>query len=287
MAKLKAALAALSKSLGIQTALRDRAVSRMRARHADQKRFERQAHKAHDAADKHLRYDKNQNVPKGERELKKALRLEAKAVKARNKAVVWKSRARKLTQRIEGIETDIGKVKAELRQLGPKVNLKKQTVTGGTFEERWKAHNLKEVECCASGRRRNAYSQEGRPDIWHPYGPGPAAGRRDDCSSDTTAAALATGADDPNGLDFNGEGFTGTLAGAHGRWKQVSLAEMMHAGQGYIVYGSGDGHHVERYVPSKTDKYRTVSHGSPPVDFGTVHLFGSGEVERYFIFDPK
>jgi hypothetical protein len=287
LAKLRARLGTLSHSLGIQTALRDRAVTRMKARHAEQKKFERQAHKAHDAADKLLRYDKNQNVPKGERELKKALRLEAKAVKARGKAVVWKSRARKLTQRVEGIETDIAKVKKELAELGPTVNLKKQTVTGGTFEERWIVHNLKEVECCAAGRRRNAYSQSGSPDIHHPYGPGPAADRRDDCSSDTTAAALATGADDPNGLDFSGEGFTGTLAGAHGRWKEVSLEHMIKAGQGYIVYGSGDGHHVERYCPSKSDKSRTVGHGSPPVDFGTIHLFGSGEVERYFIYVGK
>jgi hypothetical protein len=282
--KLKAALAALLKSLGVQVALRDRAVRRMHARHAAQARAERQKHAAEDAAD---RLRKHGHRAKAERKSAKALRFEAKATKARNKAIVWKGRVRVLTKRVESIETDLAAVKREIKLLGATVNLKKSTVTGGSFDERWRASNLKSVETCSSSRRRNAYSQEGRPDIRHPFGPGPAAGRRDDCSSYTTSQALATGADDPNGEDFSGEGFTGTLAGAHGRWRQVSLASMFHAGQGYIVYGPGDGHDVECYCPSATDKLRTVGHGSAPVDFGTIHLFGSVEIERYFIFDPK
>jgi hypothetical protein len=293
LAKLRAALAALLKSQRIQTALRDRAVRRMHKRHAAQEKFERQQHQAEDAAEA-LRHRGNLTTflaserlfAKALRKEAKAQRLEAKAETQKRKAIVWKTRARRYTQRIHGIEVRVDKVQEELAKLEPTVHLKEQKVTGGTFPERWIAHNLTEVERCADNHRRNAYSQSGRPDIWHPYGPGPAPDRRDDCSSDTTAAALATGAKDPNGLDFNGEGFTGTLVGQHNGWKEVSLQHMIKAGQGYVVYGSGDGHHVERYVPSSQDQMRTVGHGSAPVDFGTVHLFGTGEVERYFIYAP-
>lgn len=298
MNKLKAALASLLKSLGVQNALHARAVRKMKARHVGQKHAEIQAEAAEETADKlrvlsheSLTYGPKENQARGarlrrkaERKDKKAGKLKLKAAREETRAIFWKGRVRVLAKRIEGIETDVAKVREEIAALVPTVHLDQQKVTGGSFRERWVVHNLTEVECCSNGRRRNAYSQSGSPDIWHPYGPGPAPGRRDDCSSDTTASALSTGADDPNGLDFSGEGFTGTLAGAHGRWKEVTLDHMIHAGQGYIVYGSGSGHHVERYCPSPTDNMRTVGHGSPPVDFGTVHLFGSGEVERYFIY---
>lgn len=283
MTRLKKLLDALQRSFGIQKLLRDRAVRRMKARHADQAKAERQQHAAEDAAE---RLREKGHLAKAQRKEDKAQRLEGVAEVQKRRAIVWKGRARKLTQRIKGIETKIDEVQREIRKSKPKVDLDKQTVTGGTFPERWTVGNLTEVECCSNGRRRNAYSQSGRPDIWHPFGPGPASDRRDDCSSDTTGISKATGAEDPNGLDYSGEGFTGTLLGQHNGWREVSLERMIAAGQGYIVYGSGSGHHVERYVPSQSDKMRTVGHGSAPVDFGTVHLFGTGEVERYFAYDP-
>lgn len=283
MTKLRKALLALQKALGLQMPLHARAVRKMKARHSGQKKAERQAEAAQTTAD---RLRAKGHIAKAERKAKKAANLELKAKREEARAVFWKGRVRVLAKRIEGIETDAAKIQKEIAAVGPTVNLAKQIVTGGDFRERWIVHHLTEVHCCATGRRRNAYSQAGPPDIHHPYGPGPAPGHRDDCSSDTTAAALSTGAKDPNDLNFSGEGFTGTLAGAHNGWKQVSLERMIGAGQGYIIYGSGNGHHVERYCPSKTDKMRTVGHGSPPVDFGTVHLFGAGEVERYFIYVP-
>lgn len=116
-----------------------------------------------------------------------------------------------------------------------------------------------------------------------PFGPGPWSGR-DDCSSFIRSHCKATGADDPSGHDFSPEGFTGDMAEAHGRWKQVSKEEMMAAGQGYIIYGSGVGHHTEGFCPTDAEPERTIGHGSPPCDPGTIHLFGSGEYERYYIF---
>lgn len=299
--KLRKALQALSKALGIQEALHGRAVSRMKARHAGQKRAERQAEAARDKADD-LRREAHTKLifgsidfdqAKGERMLRRAERkdtkagkLAAKAISERERAIHYKQRARTLARKIAGIEQDVGKIREEIKALGPTVNIAESKVTGGSFAQRWRASNLMSVQRCSEGMRRNAYSQEGAPDIWHPYGPGPASGKRDDCSTYNTSQALASGADDPNGLNFNGEGFTGTQAQAHGRWVECTLQEMIKAGQGYIIYGSGSGHHVEDYCPSPTDKMRTAGHGSPPVDFATIHIFGTGEVERYFCFKP-
>jgi hypothetical protein len=283
MSRLEKLLAALQRSLGVQEPLRDRAVRRMTARHKGQKKAETQAEHAHDAAD---RLQREGHPGRSQRKTKKALKFERKAIAERDRAIVWKGRARKLTQRIHGIETRIEDVRREIKESGPTVDLETSTVTGGTFRERWIVGNLAAVEACNTGRRRNAYSQAGTPDIWHPFGPGPASGRRDDCSTFTTSEALACGADDPNGEDFRGPGYTGTLAQAHGRWKQVSLAELIEAGQGYIVFGPDDGFHVEDFCPSKSDPLRTVGHGDAAVNFSTVHAFGSGTTERYYAFYP-
>ena len=298
MSKLRKRLADLSRALGIQSALRDRAVRRMRARHAEQVGHEEVIERLQDEADAQWKrarsLRRSGHTDRAEEARRKALRKD-KAIQKRKvrrdraeaKSIVWKQRARDKTKLLQGIQEDIEAVHKEMAKYGATVHLEEGKVTGGSFRERWVLSNLTAVACCNNGRRRNAYSQGGAPDIWHPYGPGPDAGRRDDCSSYTTSQALATGANDPNGENFSGAGFTGTLVGEHGGWRQVDLAGLIGAGQGYIIYGSGSGHHVECYCPSKTDRYRTVGHGSAPVDFGTVHLFGSGEVERYFVYDPE
>lgn len=282
MAKLRERLAALTRSLGIQQTLHGRAVRRMIARHKGQKKAERQAVVAHDTAD---RLQREGHPGRSHRKMRKALSLDRKALRERDRAIVWRGRARNLAKRIEGIEDDAEKIRAELRAAEPTVDLAANKVTGGTFAQRWRTANLTAASRCSTGRRRNAYSQAGAPDIWHPFGPGPAAGRRDDCSSYITSIALATGADDPNGEDFSGVGYTGTLVEAHGRWKQVTFRQMVKAGHGYVVYGDGTGFHTEAYCPVEGDPMRTVGHGDAAVNFGTVHLFGSGS-ERYFIYDP-
>jgi hypothetical protein len=301
MTKLRKALASLSHSLGIQQALRDRAVGRMKARHAGQKKAERQATAAREAAARlrkeahhFLTFGPKVDQAKGERKLRraerkgaKALRYDAKAEKEKARAVVWRGRARKLSNRIEGVETRIDKVKAELRKLGSVV--KGNRVEGGDEFERWRTCLLASVHNCATADRRNEYSMGGDWDIDHEIVGGPAPGNRSDCSSTVTGWSKACGFPDPNGQEYNG-GFTGTLLTASGRWKQVSLEHMLKARRpAFIVYGYGNGHHTEAWCPAIADNgdfidaMRTAGHGSDPVDFGTVHLFGSGEVERYFI----
>lgn len=294
MQKLKERLAALARSLGIQEALRVRAVRRMTARHKEQLKFERQKEQVEDVAaalrKRAMQMDYISGAPlfrKAYRKDEKVQRLQARVDKACSKAIVWKGRARVLKQRIEGIETKLAEIKAEIAELSPKVDLEKQTCRGGEFDECWRLSNLTSAQRCAEGKRATRYSQAGPPDIRHPYGPGPGTGTRDDCSTYNTSQALATGAQDMNDEDFRGPGFTGTQTFSRNGWKQVSLQQMINARQGYVIYGSGTGHHVECYCPSESDPFRTVGHGSAPVDFGTVHLFGSGEVERYFIYDPS
>lgn len=301
MKKLRKLFASLSHSLGIQEGLRDRAVRRMRSRHAGQKKAERQAKAARDAAarlrkEAHhlLTFGPDENSAKGARKLRraerkaaKALRLDAKAEKEKARAVVWRGRARSLSNRIKGIETRIDKVEREIAKLGPVV--KGNRVEGGEDFDRWMTCLLASVRNCATADRRNFYSMSGSWDIDHEIVGGPQHGHRSDCSSTVTGWAKACGFDDPNGANWSG-GFTGTLVGAHGRWKQVSLEHMLKARRpAFIVYGSGNAHHTEAWCPliddngDFIDAMRTAGHGSDPVDFGTVHLFGSGEVERYFI----
>jgi hypothetical protein len=283
MPKLRKRLDRYLNSLGIQNALHARAVKRMQGRHDGQKKAEAQAEAAVKKADE-LRAEGH--TARAARKDGKVGKLNVKVEKEKTRAVFWRGRARVLAKRVAGVETDIAEVRKEIAALGPRVDIEKSKVTGGTFAERWQLSNLTSVERCGSTRRRNAYSQEGNLDISHPYGPGPAAGMRDDCSSYITSQALATGAGDPNNSAFDGQGYTGTLVSESNGWKEVNLERMIKARQGYIVYGSGSGHHVEAYCPSETDSSRTVGHGSAPVDTGTIHAFGTSEVERYYVYDP-
>lgn len=82
----------------------------------------------------------------------------------------------------------------------------------------------------------------------------PAFGRYEDCSSFSTWCYWVAGAADPNGLGYNGQGYTGTLA-AHGR-----LIPPRRARPGDLVfYGGGFPYtHVAVYIGGG----RIVSHGS-------------------------
>lgn len=74
----------------------------------------------------------------------------------------------------------------------------------------------------------------------------------EDCSSISTGYYYIAGLPDPNGLHYNGQGYTGTLA-VHGRW--VSVPEP----GDLALYGWGfPYHHVAVYVGGG----RVVSHGS-------------------------
>lgn len=216
------------------------------------------------------------------------------AIRNHAKAEYWLGEIKRRQQIIHGLEVRDDKLEAAARRYeahhGLHVAGNKVVGFGKPFE-RWVLAGETAVANCSSGHLRNFYSMTGGGfRVQHCLVGGPRHGERWDCSLFVTGLAWSTGLDDPNGTNWTG-GFTGTLVGAHGRWHETSLQGMFNARKpGYIVYGGGDGHHTEAWCPRMegdkiVDYYRTAGHGSPPVDYGTVHLFGSGEVERYFIFD--
>lgn len=75
-----------------------------------------------------------------------------------------------------------------------------------------------------------------------------------DCSGFVTVCYRSAAAPDPNGNNYDGQGFTGTLL-AHGEHvKQAAPGDV-------VVYGPGDGHHAALCVSGGSDPL-TASHGS-------------------------
>lgn len=209
------------------------------------------------------------------------------------KAQYWLGEIKRRQQIVRGLEVRADKLDAAAerfeRNHGLHVVGNKVEGFGKPFE-RWVLAGETAVANCANGRLRNFYSMPGGnfPINVCLVG-GPQHGSRWDCSVFVTGLAWSCDFDDPNGEDFRA-GYTGTLLHAAGKWHETSLQGMIQARKpGYIVYGGGTGHHTEAWCPEMdgdrmVDPYRTAGHGSAPVDYGTVHLFGSGEVERYFSY---
>lgn len=216
---------------------------------------------------------------------REAGRARVVAIKNHERALHFRGRIKELLQEKHGLEVRQDKLKKNaadyLKNHG--VHIHGNKAVGGTPKERWIAVCLASVANCSSGDRRNFYSMPGSWDVDHVIVPGERPGERSDCSSTVTGWAKAAGLPDPNGEDWHG-GFTGTLLRGANGWKEVSRERMVKHGWGYIVYGSGVGHHTEAYIGPGD---RTAGHGSAPVDFGIIDLFGSGEVQRYFIYDPN
>lgn len=291
MAKLKAALAAVAKSLGIQTALRARATRRMTARHVEQKHAEKQAAAARETADK-LR--EKGHKAKAERKDAKALRLDAKAVRAKNKAIVWRQRAKVYTQRIHDLNVRQDDLVADLAKWeethGPHIG-KDGKVAGAANPGEAAIFAAKYIAAmCAANKRPNYYSMTGGGfNVTHPLRRGSqrAIGQvpyeRSDCSVFVTEVCWAARLPDPNGATYKG-GYTGTLVEEHNGWREVSEAVMRRKGWGFVIYGSGTGHHTEFYVGEGGSM--TIGHGSAPVDPGVIDLFGDSS-QRCFIYDPE
>jgi hypothetical protein len=207
------------------------------------------------------------------------------------RAQYWLGEIKRRQQIVHGLEVRDHKLEEAARHYEQTHGLH---VVGNKVEgfgkpfEKWLLAGQTAVSNCSNRKLRNFYSMTDPGfRVEHCILGGPHHGERWDCSLFVTGLAWSCGFDDPNGTNWTG-GFTGTLLGGHGRWHETSLHGMIAARQpGFIVYGSGDGHHTEAWCPAMdgdkmVDPFRTAGHGSPPVDFGTVHLFGSGEVERYF-----
>lgn len=78
-----------------------------------------------------------------------------------------------------------------------------------------------------------------------------------DCSGWVTLCAKWAGRPDPNGLNFSGEGYTGTMLNhcEHIRLQDAEPGDL-------IVYGGGGGHHVVSITKVLAgDDFETVSHG--------------------------
>ena len=284
MATIEQRKAGLEHSLGVQKPLRERAVRRMAARHRGQKLAERRAEAFHGVADKLVKEGRTQAANKRSHEARK---LEIKAERECSRAVFWKGRARILTQRIEGIEANLEEINRKLLNLKPRISTENPNkVIGGRDKgERFIFAAHLSVRNCTERVRLNHYSMSGSGfDVQHTIVPGPSYTERDDCSLYFTGLCWSAGLPDPNGLKWTA-GYTGTLLGEHNGWRLCTLAQLRAKGWGAVIYGPGDAHHVEAYIgEGKTDL--TAGHGSAPVDYGTVHLFGPNEVERYLIFDP-
>lgn len=297
MNRLKSAVSALAEKLGLNKPLRDRAVRRMKARHASQKKAERQAAAARDSAEQIRRtYIWNSSKKaRAKRKDRKALRLDAKAEKEKARAVSWRGRARKLTQRIEGIETDLKPAEAALakyeRSHGPHIAKSSGKAIGGTLTERalWVPRYI--WGKCAGNHRPNYYSMTGGGfNVTHALlkrkqkAIGQVPYERSDCSVFVLEVIWALGLPDPGGEEFRA-GYTGTLVRAQNGWKQVSESRMRAKGWGYVVYGGGTGHHTEWYCDGDGGDM-TIGHGDSAVDPAVIDDFGDGDY-RCFIYDPS
>lgn len=264
MARIRTALAQLAEKLGLDQALLDRARRRYKANRKRAYKAHAQQIKAQEAADKCLRYGPKGNVRKGEAFTKAAYRHAHVAFKNHQRAQFWLGRTKVLVQRIHDLEVKQADLEAERKKLN-KVTIKGDKATGGSRRGRLKAVALASAAACASGKRPNFYSQVGAFDASHCI-TGPAYGHRDDCSSWFASVYKSADLPDPSGQRFTA-GFTGTLV-ANGT--QISEPEIGCA----VIYGPGDGHHVEMYVGPGS---KTIGHGSAPVDAGVIDLFGDGD----------
>lgn len=268
MAKLKAALEAVAKSLGLQQALLSRV----------QRRYKANRKRAFKANEQKLAAQKNADKLRGEGKLRAAAKADKRA--RRYSHVAFKNHLRaehylgaikRKQQAIHKLETTQTGLEAEIKKLD-KVTIKGDKATGGSVHERMKAVGLASAAACASGRRDNFYSQSGAYNVSRCI-TGPATDDRDDCSSWKTSVHKSCGLKDPNGLRYTA-GYTETLRNyAVANGLVVSRSELKPGGS--VIYGPpGATHHVEMFVgPGE----KTIGHGSAPVDAGIVDLFGPDE----------
>lgn len=88
-----------------------------------------------------------------------------------------------------------------------------------------------------------------------------------DCSGFATLAYKWAGAPDPNGRDYNGTGYTGTLL-AHGDQVAAPLPGDL------IIFGEAPGHHVTVYMETWHGAWVTCSHGT---ELGPVRILNHQE----------
>lgn len=101
----------------------------------------------------------------------------------------------------------------------------------------------------------------------------------DDCSGAVTLIFRLAGFNDPNGLGYNGDGYTGDML-AHLRhftdWNQVHVGTL-------IVYGYGTGTHVVMVVKPDGDNPLVFTHGS----HAHSTIWRLAQEDLYHVGEPK
>ncbi len=279
MTKIREALDAIARTLGLSQPLLERA----RRRYAANRRRAYIAHNEAIRAEMVADRRRSEGHPlSAEAKDKEAARAHSRAYRNHARAQWWLGRIKALTQRINGLEVRQDELTKELKELAGQVTIKGNHVSGGTPGSRFRAAVIASVRNCSAGLRRNFYSQTGSWDVDHPIVGGEEYGERSDCSQTVTAWCKVAGLPDPNGTEFTG-GYTGTMQQGNNGWREASETAMRAKGWGFVIYGGGVGHHTEAYIGPGN---RTGGHGSAPVDFGVIDLFGDGDY-RCFVYDPR
>jgi hypothetical protein len=266
VARIRRLLSQAAEKLGLNQKLLERAQRRYKANRKRAFRAHAQQVKALERADStRPGFFGSAEQRQTERANQEARRHAHVAYKNHLRAEYWLGVIKKLTQRIEGLETTQAHLEAQAKK-ARRVKINGNHATGGSKVGRLKAVAYASAAACASGKRPNFYSQLGGWDVDHCI-TGERYGERSDCSSWFTSVYKSAGLPDPNGEEYSG-GYTGTL-GAHGKVVPLSKAKAGAA----ILYGPFPHHHVEMYVAPG----ETIGHGSAPVDAGVPDLFGDGD----------
>lgn len=211
---------------------------------------------------------------------KKADKLEAQSEHAHVKAEQVIGKIKRLIQERDDLEVTAERLKARIRKLAPKCQVKGNKVIGGDWRKRLQTAMLTSAARCKAGARANFYSQTGAYDAKHCI-TGPAHTHRDDCSSWYASVHWSANMADPHRSNWT-SGWTGTIV-QYGI--QISREEARHTPGAAVVFGDGPGHHVEMAIGDGTE--HTIGHGSAAVDMGTFDLLGPGETVRFYKFSHE
>jgi hypothetical protein len=288
MRKLKQQLAKLAERLNLIRFAIGRAYRKWKANH---KRAEGNREKAREytrKADLCRRLAAQTDDPKQARKLKRQARRHQKVVvRSRGRAEQYGVKARWWIQRIKDLKAKQAKAQLTADELNRRLDelerdkvrfhIENNKVTGGKMKDRWIGTCLLSAKRCATAARANFYSQPGSWNVSKVF-TGESWGERSDCSQWVTSVAKACDLDDPNGGNYTAGGYTGTMLGGHGKWRETNREKFMERGWGYVVYGTGTGFHTEAYIGGT----RTIGHGDAQINEGYLDMFYP---RRYFIYN--
>lgn len=218
-------------------------------------------------------YEKSQRLDK------KALELSGKLGAKKQKRRFWIGRIKRLHIEKQGFWENLETLQVRIKQIETgkvRFDVDGNKVTGGTDKDKWIGACLLSAKRCGTGARANFYSQAGSWSVDRVF-TGESYGQRSDCSQWVTSVAHACEFDDPNGGNYTAGGYTGTLIGGHGKWRETDRDTFTKRGWGYVVYGTGTGHHTEAYVGGT----KTIGHGDSQINEGYLDMMPD---RRYFIY---